>query len=162
VSDPLAGGSIIREVYGAGDNLEIIDSDFLHQMCIKLISSQLVGTNRAFSTAFDEFSSHLRRAAILFVWGYSFRDLGVVTAINHAFSERSNPLPILYLDPFLKEKVARDRIEETLLKGLVAPSPAFHPKSIDWAAPDGLDRLVAKTLETIEKCMREVGDHVQS
>lgn len=149
VSDPMAGGSMIREVHGAGGILEIVDDDFLHQMCIKLISDQLVGTNPAFSSAFDEFSNHLRKTAMLFVWGYSFRDLEVITAINHAFSERSSPLPIIYLDPFLKEETARDRIQYTLLKRPVPPSVHFNPRPIDWAAPDGLNNLVSKTMNGI-------------
>jgi hypothetical protein len=154
VSDPAVGGSVIREVYGAGSNLEIVDDDFLHQMCIKLISSQLVGTNQAFASAFDEFCSHLRVAQILLIWGYSFRDLEVVRAINHAFSERSSTLPIFYIDPFLSESLARDRIEFTLLTAPVPPSPGFMPKMIDWTTPDGLDNLVPKVMKTLNKYIK--------
>src|SRR6185295_18124654 len=81
-------GSIIKEVYGAGADLDIQDDDFLDLMCIKLLQSQLVGTNPAFASAFDEFCSDLRSVKTLLVWGFSFRDLEVVRAINHSFSER--------------------------------------------------------------------------
>ncbi len=140
----------IREVYGAGGRLEIIDDDFLDQMCIKLVADQLVGTNPAFASAYDEFCSHLRQAEVLLIWGYSFRDLEIIRAINHAFSERSCPLRIFYLDPFLNEDTAAGNIAQTLLKTPVHLSPDFQPRKIDWAPPDGFDRLAPEVTKAIQ------------
>src|SRR6266849_1766463 len=43
----------IREVYGSGGDLEIIDEDLLHKMCIKLITTQEIGKNVAFLSAYE-------------------------------------------------------------------------------------------------------------
>ena len=151
----LASASIVKEVYGAGSDLEIKDDDFLDQMCIKLIASQLVGTNPAFASAFDEFCGHLRTTELLLVWGYSFRDLEVVRAISHAFSERQLPLRVIYLDPFLSEATARDTIERTLLAAPIQTAADFRPKRITWTPPDGLDSLVPAIMRAIPLLEKE-------
>jgi hypothetical protein len=143
-------GTIVREVYGAGSDLEIDDDDFLDQMCIKLIASQLIGTNPAFASAFEEFCSDLRKTKLLLVWGYSFRDLEVVRAINHAFSERKFPLQILYLNPFLPEARAIDTIERTLLQAPIQLAGQFRPRKIAWTPIDGLANLVPAIIKSIK------------
>lgn len=147
-------GSFVKEVYGVGSELEIKDDDFLDQMCIKLIASQLIGTNPAFASSFDEFSSDLRRAKLLLVWGYSFRDLAVVRAINHAFFERQDYLPIIYLDPYLREVSARDTIERILLQDPSQPAKEFRPQKIPWTPNDGLTRIVPAITDTIQQLER--------
>jgi hypothetical protein len=142
-------GGIVKEVYGAGSDLEITDDDFLDQMCIKLIASQLIGTNPAFASAFDELCGHLRTAKLLLVWGYSFRDLEVVRAISQAFSERRSLLRVLYLDPLLREVTARENIESVLLRAPIQPATALRPRRIAWTPNDGLDALVGAVVRAI-------------
>ena len=67
----------LREIYGAGGKLEIAHESDLHKICIKLTSSERIGTNPAFLLAFTEFAEHLRSCGLLLVWGYSFRDVEV-------------------------------------------------------------------------------------
>lgn len=146
-------GSFVKEVYRSESEMEIEENDdFLDQMCMKLIASQLIGTNLALATAFDEFSSHLRMAKLLLVWGYSFHDLEVVRAINHAFSEqRQSPLRILYLDPYLRETTARETLERTLLQAPLQPTTELRPLKIEWTPPDGLPTLVPAITEAIRR-----------
>ena len=47
-------GGLTEEVYGSGSDLEIVDDNKLPTMCLKLVASQLVGTNQVFISAFEE------------------------------------------------------------------------------------------------------------
>jgi hypothetical protein len=143
--------SIVREIYGAGGGLRIDDDDYLHKMCIKLVASELIGTNPAFTSAFEEFCSHLRQAEVLLIWGYSFRDLEVIRAINQAFSERQSPLRILYLDTYLREGKAAKNSEDTLKTVPIHISEDFRPRQIDWDPPDGLDTMASRVTQAIQK-----------
>ncbi len=139
----------VEEVYGVGSNLEIKDDDKLHTMQIKLTSSQSLGTNPAFALAFEEFCEHLKRAKILLVWGYSFRDIEVLRHINQAFSQQTR-LSILYIDPYVDKGQVGQYIRSTMGD---APTPIYlglEPSRIDWKPPDGHDRLVEKVVESVK------------
>jgi hypothetical protein len=148
----------IREIYGAGDSLKVEDERLLHQMCIKLVTSQEIGTNVAFLTAFQEFYEHLRSARALLVWGFSFRDLEVLRAVNHAFAMRQRPLPIYYIDPYLSENRVVNNIRNTLSIVPVKIAPEFRPRQIFWYPNHGEDELVRRTVETLRKSILEAGD----
>jgi hypothetical protein len=145
-----SNGGLAEEIYGSGSDLEIVDDDKLPSMCLKLVTSQLVGTNPVFASAFEEFCSHLKDIDILLVWGYSFRDLEVLRAINQAFSQRA-PFPVLYIDPFMKETVAMQRVRDTLHTAPIPIDPRFVPKNIDWKPVDGYERLIDAVIDSLEK-----------
>jgi hypothetical protein len=145
-----AADSRIEEAYGAGSGLQIIDDDYLHRMSVKLVAPQPVGTNRALVLAFEEFSSHLKTAKVLLIWGYGFRDMDVLSIINQAFSLRKAPLVIYYLDPFLNEERAINRIRWTLREALIEVSPEFRPKRINWMPGDGHDKLISSIMEAFK------------
>lgn len=137
----------IEEAYGAGENLTIDDDDYLNNMCIKLIAAQLVGTNPVFSTAFEEFSEHLKTCDTLLAWGYSFRDLEVMRQINHVVATRQKPLRIRYIDPFLPQEKAIQNIRSTFHAVPTPLSRELIPERIEWRIGDGFKGLV----ETISK-----------
>jgi hypothetical protein len=139
-------GTIV-EAYGAGRSLTIEDDDYLHRMCIKLIAAQLVGTNPVYSTAFEEFSQHLKTAESLFVWGYSFRDLEVMRQINHIVSARQSPLRVYYLDPFLPIDRVINHIRNTLYAVPITVSDNLKLQRIDWSTQDGLAQSVIQELD---------------
>jgi hypothetical protein len=142
---------LIEEQYGAGDNLEINDDEKLHRMAIKLVTSQVIGINPAFLLFFSELAYHLRTAKALIIWGYSFRDLEVLRAINNAFYMRNTPLPIYSLNPFLGENGIIDNIRRTLRDAPVEISPHFKPRKIDWRPDDGNKKLVERTIDILKK-----------
>ncbi|MBK6931724.1 MAG: SIR2 family protein [Saprospirales bacterium] len=146
------GGTTIQEIFGAGGNLEIKNDDELPNMCIKLIASQLVGSNLAFSKAFEEFAHHLRTVRNLLVWGYSFRDLEVLRLINHTLSGRTEPLNIYYLDLYLPESTAIQNIRRTLLSSPIhRVAKGFEPKKINWVPADGYANIIDLILNAIKK-----------
>jgi hypothetical protein len=145
------GGGIIEEVYGAGKLLEIQDDDKLNNMCIKLIAKQLIGTNLVFSTAFEEFYERLTRAKILFVWGYSFRDLEVLRQINEVLLSANSSLKILYMDPYLTEENVVSNIRSTFHTIPIQVSPLFCPTKIDWRPAQGYGELIKSIVTSIEK-----------
>lgn len=143
--------NVVREVFGTGGGLEINDDDYLPRMSIKLIASQLVGTNPVFSIAFEEFVNHLKEIDTLLIWGYSFRDLEVLRLINHAFSERAKPMNVFYIDPYMGESRAKDNIQATLLNAPIHKvSDGFSPKQVDWKPSDGHKSLITSTLRTFK------------
>lgn len=150
-NDGQEAGSLIREIWGAGEDLEIVDDNYLHKMCIKLIASQLIGSNPAFSLAFEEFARHLNEVQTLLIWGYSFRDLEVLRLINHAYANRKKPLSIVYIDPYLRETAARENIQRTLLNAPIHQvDKNFQPKQIDWKPTDGHDMLVETVIKSVK------------
>jgi|WetSurMetagenome_2_1015567.scaffolds.fasta_scaffold89835_1 hypothetical protein len=149
VDQSLNSGSTVKEIYGAGEDLEIDDDMLLDQMCIKLIATQLIGINPAFSSAFDEFSGHLRSIETLVVWGYSFHDLEVIRAINGVFNERDSALKILYLNPYITETAARATIEQTLIQAPTQPAIDLKPRRIDWTPNDGISAIVPAIVKSI-------------
>jgi NAD-dependent SIR2 family protein deacetylase len=142
---------IVEELDGSGFEGNV----FLNQMCIKLISSQLTGFNRAFSSAFDEFSSHLRTSTLLFVWGYGFHDLEVVRVINQVFHERKVPLKIVFLDPYVSQEKARSFINVTLMQAPIQPAPNFLLKRIEWTPSPGSVDLAQSITQGIENALKE-------
>ncbi len=147
-----------EEVFGAGHRLQIRDDEFLHRMCIKLITSRELGANPAFFLAFEEFSNHLSSARILVVWGHSFRDIEVLRKINNCLLFREEPLDIYYIDPFLNEEDARTNIHRTLRDAPVRISPLFSPKRIPWIPTDGHDALVRIVVEYLSERMEAYGN----
>jgi hypothetical protein len=141
----------IFEVYGAGAGLEIIDEDLLHKMCIKLITTQEIGKNIAFLTAYEEFCNHLESARALIIWGSSFRDMEVLRAINNAFAIRKTPLPIYYINPFRKEETVVENIRYTLKPVPVVVSKHFAPKQIPWQRHQSGDELIEAVINTVRR-----------
>jgi hypothetical protein len=139
------------EVFGAGKSLHVWDDDVLHRMCIKLVSSQQIGSNAAFQCAFEEFSEHLVQAKALLIWGISFRDMEVLRAINSAFYARPAPLPVYYVNPFIDPYDALGRIQRTLAPAPIALSPQFIPKQIDCLPQHFESQLVDRMISTLEK-----------
>ncbi len=139
----------IEEVYGAGKELIINEEAYLHNMCIKLIASQLVGTNPVFSSAFDELDTHLKECRTLLVWGYSFRDLEVLRLINQAVSTRRDILNIAYIDPYLPEGTAIQNIRKTFHSIPIQVSRKLTPRRIEWLPSQGYDKLISATIRTI-------------
>ena len=147
------GPSFSYEKHGAGGSDELsISAEELHNMCIKLIAAQLLGTNRVFASAFDEFNEHLRTVNTLLIWGYSFRDLEVTRQINQALLARAdNPFKIYYVDPFLSEYKVVDNIRRTLRNAPIQISPAFRPQKIDWVPEDGREALTDQIVKITEE-----------
>lgn len=133
---------IIEEVYGSGDNLSIDDDDFLSNMCIKLIASQLMGANPVFSSSFEEFSTMLESTKIVLVWGYSFRDLEVLRHINDICSKPTKKLKILFLDPYLTESKVLFNIRNTSHLAPIKIAHNLHPNKVEWSPNDGIHNLV--------------------
>jgi len=143
---------ITVEPFGSGGNLEIQDDDYLHKMCIKLVDSQLTGINPVFVSAFNEFTKHLEKAKILFVWGSSFRDLEVLRTINNALSSRGDSLKIYYLNPYLRINAAIDNIQRTFLDAPILPATQFRNLvRIDWLPQDGHDKLTEAVIKTLRE-----------
>lgn len=141
---------VVEEVWGAGDDLIIEDDDYLNNMCIKLIASQLLGTNPVFSSSFEEFEAHLENTQILLVWGYSFRDLEVLRQINHICATSKNHFRIFYLDPYLSENRVVNNIRNTFHSAPIPISPRFKPKQIDWKPLHGYQRMIDMVITTLE------------
>lgn len=141
----------IREIWGSGSKLDIGDDDYLHNMCIKLLAAQLVGSNPVFSSAFEEFTHHLRKTAKLLVWGYSFRDLEVMRHIDHAMAMRSKPFQLLYLDPYLTEAKAKFYITKTLDEVPTSMAAQLDPVRLEWRPLDGLKELVRSVVERLQQ-----------
>ena len=152
VKDNAGGSGDTIEKYGSGGGGEKlkIEDDELHTMCIKLVASQLLGTNRVFASAFEEFSHHLKKIKLLLVWGYSFRDLEVTRQINDALSSRKDdPFKIYYIDPFLDNTDAKENIRKTLKNAPIEMSENFIPIQIKWTIYDGRDDLIRKVTKII-------------
>lgn len=141
----------IREVYGAGSDLEIIDEDLLHKMCIKLITTQEIGKNVAFLTAYEEFCNQLESARALIIWGSSFRDMEVLRAINNSFAIRKTPLPIYYINPNLNEAAVKENIRNTLRPVPVVVSKHFAPKRIEWWVHQPGEVLIKAVLNAVRR-----------
>jgi hypothetical protein len=146
----------IEEVYGAGSSLEIIDDKKLHNMCIKLVSHEEIGTNRAFFSAFQEFNELLIKARCLLIWGFSFRDREVVRAINNIFFYREKPLLIYYIDPYRDENNILNNIRQSISTVPVRISDNFRPKQIKWDSRQSGEDLINKTILSLEGCMKNV------
>ncbi|HWS53736.1 MAG TPA: hypothetical protein VN228_06410 [Pyrinomonadaceae bacterium] len=139
----------IREIYGAGSNLEVDDENLLHKMCIKLIASQEIGRNVAFLSAYEEFCNHLESAKALIIWGSSFRDMEVLRAINNAFPIRRTSLPVYYINPFRSEADVIDKIRITLRPVPVVVRPDFKPKQIKWLPRQPGRELIRAVLDAV-------------
>ena len=141
----------IFEIYGSGGGLEIINEDLLHKMCIKLITTQEIGKNVAFLTAYEEFCNHLESARAMIIWGSSFRDMEVLRAINNAFAIRRTALPIYYINPHMSEGLVMDTIRHTLKPVPVVVSRHFVPKRIDWKMPQPGEVLIGAVIDTVRR-----------
>jgi hypothetical protein len=148
--DTEGGAGFINERFGAGGGLEV-PTDQLSSMCIKLLASQLLGTNRAFASSFDEFSQHLKTINNLIIWGYSFRDLEVTRQINQALLTRSKPFNIFYIDPFLTEYAAKNNFIHTLRNAPIPIFSDFNPTQIRWTPNDGYQDLLKYISEIVSK-----------
>jgi len=148
---------VIEEMYGSGggNDLNIRDDDYLHGMAIKLASSQSIGTNPAFSLAFEEFSEQLKKTNILLVWGYSFRDLEILRYINQAFSQQSLRA-VLYIDAYMHEQEAVRNLKNTLGDAPISVDLNFQPQKIDWTPYDGHEELVARVIKHIKNKLNEI------
>lgn len=146
------GSGYTYEMLGAGGDaqMEILNEE-LSTMCIKLVASQLLGTNRTFASSFDEFSQHLKTINTLVVWGYSFRDLEVTRQINQALFSRNTPFKIYYVDPFLTEYAAKNNILRTLSNAPIQISEHFNPHQIRWTPNDGYKELANKLINIIKE-----------
>lgn len=144
----------LYEIYGAGSDLTISEPKYLNQMKIKLVSSEQIGTNPAFSLAFNEFYDQLKSCKTLLVWGHSFRDVEVLRAIKNAIETRTTPLEILYLDPYMTEEEAIQRIRQTLAGDPLSMGASIKPKNVPC---DGDDKLIAATRTAIKKAPRMKG-----
>jgi hypothetical protein len=144
-----------REVYGAGGELEIVDDEFLNTMCIKMTSTEEIGTNPAFRLAFSELHEHLRHCKVLFVWGYSFRDREVLRTIINVIENRNHPFQIVYLDPYLPRAAAIEHIQRTLSADPVPIDRPIDPQHVDWVVGDGNDDMISKTLAAIKTALTE-------
>jgi hypothetical protein len=147
-------GGLTEEQYGSGSDLEVIDDNKLPTMCLKLVASQLVGTNQVFISAFEELCDHLREVDVLLVWGYSFRDLEVLRVINQAFSQRRS-FPVLFVDPYLDEKTALGHIRSSLHDAPVPLDLRFRPKKIPWITNDGHRQLITAVIESLKAEIRK-------
>ena len=145
-----SGDTLEKYGSGGGDKEIQISDEELHSMCIKLVASQLTGTNRVFASAFEEFNKHLKDIKILLVWGYSFQDLEVTRLINDALSSRpDNPFKIFYIDPYLTEFGVKENIRKTLRNAPVQESKHFTPIQIDWTPNDGREELIKNIIKII-------------
>jgi len=154
--DKGGGPSNAHEKAGSGDvdNPPITDAE-LHNMCIKLVSSPVFGTNSVFRSAFDEFYQHLKGIKTLLVWGYSFRDLEVTRIINDALHIRENdPFDIYYIDPYLTEKEAAENIKQTLSVAPVEKANHFKPMRVKWTPDDGYEDLTGKIVAITKEAYR--------
>jgi hypothetical protein len=146
-----SGDTLEKYGSGGGDRKIQISDEELHSMCIKLVTSQLTGTNRVFTSAFEEFSEHLKNIKTLLVWGYSFQDYEVTRKINDALSLRENdPFKIYYIDPYLTEYAVKENIRKTLRNN--APdqeSKHFNPIQIEWTPNEGREELVKQILQKL-------------
>jgi len=153
VKDKDGGSGNTREKLGSGggDKKLHISDEELNSMCIKLVASQLTGTNRVFASAFEEFNDHLKSIKTLLVWGYSFQDYEVTRKINDALSLRKNdPFKIYYIDPYLTEYAVQENIQKTLKNN--APDQKaknFNPIPIEWTPNEGLEELIKKILQKL-------------
>jgi hypothetical protein len=144
-------GCTSEKLGSGGDSEMVVPEEQLSTMCIKLVASQLLGTNRTFASAFDEFSQHLITTKILIVWGYSFRDLEVTRQINQALLSRNTPFKIYYIDLYLTEYAAKNNILKTLKNAPIQISEHFEPRQIRWTPHDGYEELIKKLLKIIEE-----------
>lgn len=142
----------LEEVFGTGGNLDIEDDNKLFDMKIKLTSSQPIGTDPAFSLAFQEFCEHLNHVKVLLVWGYSFRDSEILRYITLACSQRPG-LSILYIDPYVTEVKARQRIISTMKNAPIPVDMSFRPRRIDWKPSDGHNELVQKVIKSVNETL---------
>jgi len=147
---------VFYERFGAGTTdiaAHAINDATLDNMCIKLIASQpILGTNRVFTSAYEEFSEQLEKIDILLVWGYSFRDPEITRTINSVLLvRRDRPFRIHYIDPFLSEAAALHNIQLTLRAASTLRAEAFTPKWVDWIPGDGRESLINKIITIIEE-----------
>jgi hypothetical protein len=143
----------VYEVFGAGGGLEIQDDNLLHKMCIKLVSSEEIGSTAAFLAAFQEFQERLVSAKCLLIWGSSFRDREVLRAINSSYYSRKTPLPILYINPFLPESAAINNIRETLRGVPVKIAEEFRPIQVRWLSRETGEKLAEVTMKKIREVL---------
>lgn len=141
----------IFEIYGSGGGLEIANEDLLHKMCIKLVTTQEIGKNVAFLSAYEEFCNHLESARALIIWGSSFRDMEVLRAINNAFAIRKTPLPIYYINPYKGEVAVAEAIRYTLKPVPVVVSKHFVPKQINWMLPQSGEILIDAVINAVRR-----------
>lgn len=151
----------LREIYGAGANLEIRDENLLSEMCIKLVSSEQLGINPAFSLAFHEFYEQLKSCKVLLVWGHSFRDIEVLRTINNAIETQSQAPKILYLDPYLTEQQANESIRSTLAGVPGGIGNNIIPEDISRVVQDGNDKLISNTIKVINRSLKEREKYVE-
>ena len=159
VHDKGGGLGYTYELPGAGGDSDLqIDEGQLHDMCIKLVAAQLLGTNRVFSSAFDELSRQLNTINTLLVWGYSFRDLEATRLINQALlSRKENPFKIYYIDSVLYEKTALRNIQLTLGHAPIQIADSFQPKRVNWIPEDGPEELTNRIIEIAQEANDEKG-----
>lgn len=139
----------VGEVFGAGDDMEILDDAKINQMAIKLVTSHEIGNQPAFRHAFDEFEQHLRTATVLLVWGYRFRDKEVVRKIVEASNDRRGSIPCVYINPFMAPGTVVDQIRDTLIDVPVQTHGEFVPIQVEWRPGDGHESLVIRTMDCL-------------
>ena len=145
---------VTREEFGTETELTIPHGDNL--LNIKLVASKLIGENPVLSSAFEEFTIQLQKAKILFVWGYSFRDLEVLRVINNTFSIQ-NDLKICYLDPYLPINQVVNNIQRALLSAPILYAPQFRNLvRVNWIPQDGHEKLIEVVIETLRKELNNV------
>jgi len=151
-----AGFSYEKNGADASANLfEGITEPELNEMCVKLIATPLLGINRVFASAFEEFSEQLKSVEKLIVWGYSFRDLEVTRQINAALDSRereNNPLSVYYIDKYMPIDDAFQNIRKALQGAPVSPSKNLESRlhRIPWHPGEGMKKL-SELLEEIIK-----------
>ncbi|CAN2043951.1 hypothetical protein GMMP1_1230006 [Candidatus Magnetomoraceae bacterium gMMP-1] len=132
-------------------NFHKINDKMLRKMCISNISSQERETNKGFSSAFKELQEHLLSAKALVVWGYSFKDLEVLRAINNSLNNREKPFSIYYINPYLEEARVNKNIENCLKSAPVRLSKHFKPKQIELKPQSFISSLVNVTINVLKK-----------
>jgi len=102
----------------------------LEKMCIAHITNNEI--DKGFTSAFEEFQEHLLSAKALLIWGYSFKDLEVLRAINDSLNYREKPFPIYYINPYIDENNAKHVIKEKLKTAPVRLSNYLIPKQLTF------------------------------
>ncbi|KPA19578.1 hypothetical protein MHK_000199 [Candidatus Magnetomorum sp. HK-1] len=139
----------LKQISGVGSKLRIRDSIFLNDMLIKLTHDEKVGANPAFSLAFEEFKEELKRCKLLVVWGYSFRDIEVLRAIQTSIDSRKDePLCILIIDPYLNIEEAMFNFQQTLAD-IPAIDFTMNTERVKWERVEG-DNLISQVMKEIE------------